>query len=347
MELERNPYYWAVDKDNQQLPYIDEIYWTQYPERSSHVLAFMGGNLDLLEYNEGATDNFSTMMQRSQTGPFRVWLTELREGPAIYFNFDIEDPNLNNLFNNLDFRKALSYGIDREAMVRVFVPGRAEPHVRTFSPLNPYHNPDTVPEPIYDVKKANEMLDSLGLDDVDNDGFREFSDGSEISLILRTVPSRIDIFDMVKNFWEDIGIRLSLDSTREEMFYDIWQNGEFELLGDNGWGWSTLPLQRPDWWVASGEPGEPSTWHIVNNSWEVAQETKKLFDEAATISDFQERKEIMNRAETLISNNYQGLGTYATRRPQGASNRLKNVPIVNNRRLTYLYTYSYAYYIEE
>ena len=47
--MERNPYYWKVDSDGNQLPYIDEIVGTTYDDLETRTLAMLNGDLDFCQ----------------------------------------------------------------------------------------------------------------------------------------------------------------------------------------------------------------------------------------------------------------------------------------------------------
>jgi peptide/nickel transport system substrate-binding protein len=88
-----------------------------------------------------------------------------------------------DLMRNIDFRRAVSLGINRDNWNEVLCFGLCEPH--PYAPLksmpwwsdtfwNEYYD--------YDVEKANQMLDDLGLDQRDGEGYRLMENGERLSL---------------------------------------------------------------------------------------------------------------------------------------------------------------------
>src|SRR5262249_54771519 len=47
VEFERNPYYWKIDTDNQQLPYIDTVHFKVYADIPTLQKAALAGEIDM------------------------------------------------------------------------------------------------------------------------------------------------------------------------------------------------------------------------------------------------------------------------------------------------------------
>ena len=75
----------------------------------------------------------------------------------------------------------------------------------------------------YDVEKANQMLDAIGLDKRDGDGYRLRPDGQRLQLLMEAYPSEmgvpaIDIFAQVAMYWQEVGI----DAQAREIERSLW-----------------------------------------------------------------------------------------------------------------------------
>ena len=86
----------------------------------------------------------------------------------------------------------------------------------------------------YDPARANQILDSIGLDQKDAaGGFRLRTDGSGERLVLNAVipdDESVDVANLVKQTWADVGIDLQF-RTQGDWWRDIRQNKEY--LGIN------------------------------------------------------------------------------------------------------------------
>src|SRR5213594_686815 len=171
--LERNPYSVWVDTDGNQLPYIDRIRMT------------LGENLEVInlravagEYDSQARhidiSKLPVLLENQPKGRYRVYLDPSDQGADVGLfcnqSFD-KDPEIARWLGTREFRIALSYGIDRRQINETFVlglgqTGSAAPGERTlYFPGPEYKALHTA----YDVKRANEMLDKLGLTRKDSD----------------------------------------------------------------------------------------------------------------------------------------------------------------------------------
>ena len=179
--LERNPYSVWVDTDGNQLPYIDRIRMT------------LGESLELInlraiagEYDSQARhidiSKLPVLLENQQKGNYRVHLDPSDQGAdvGLFCNQSYDkDPEIAKWLGTRNFRIALSHGIDRQQINETFVlglgqTGSAAPGERTlYFPGPEFKTLHTA----LDVKKANEMLDALGLTKKDSEGYRLRADG--------------------------------------------------------------------------------------------------------------------------------------------------------------------------
>ena len=129
--MKRNPYFWQVDTEGNQLPYIDELYFGISQDVESLLLDAISGKLDIQERHVNLLQNKPTLSQNREKGGYR--LIELEPSAAqqcqIYLNICHKDPKLKAFFGKKEVRQALSLGIDRERDHRagLFRPVRAVP----------------------------------------------------------------------------------------------------------------------------------------------------------------------------------------------------------------------------
>ena len=98
-----------------------------------------------------------------------------------------EDPLIGKLIRTRDFRKALSHGINRETINDNVFLGAGVIQSWAPHPSTPYYPGEEVANRNieYNVDKANQLLDSIGLDKTDAQGFRLRTDaGRETDPIL-------------------------------------------------------------------------------------------------------------------------------------------------------------------
>lgn len=226
--LERNPFSIWVDTEGNQLPYIDRI--SMSAAESSEVIneraaagkydfqtnSLWFSRLDVFRENE-ATGGYQTHIS-----PSEVNITGIR------LNLAYEaDPIIGDLLRTADFRRALALGVDRDQIRRAFFDEMAAPASVAPGP-NDRHFPGNEYRTLWattDVARANEMLDGLGLDQKDADGYRRRSDGKRLRLESMCVVSYADfpaMAEMVKEQWKRIGIEMILIT--EEMTVEQLEN---------------------------------------------------------------------------------------------------------------------------
>ena len=128
----------------------------------------------------------------------------------IKFNLSYEaDPEIAKWINTADFRRALALGIDREQINETFWLGTGTPSSVVPADHNKY-NPGPEYRTLwatYDPKKANEMLDKIGLDKKDAEGYRLRSDGKgRLRLEITTLGGQFlqftQIAEMIREQWK-------------------------------------------------------------------------------------------------------------------------------------------------
>lgn len=188
LTLERNPAYYAVDKNGTRLPYFDLLHFNVvYP--GTEIAALMAGHADLVEHTR---PDYAAMLVELRTNP-TVRVIELGVGSErefLWFNQNtnqangkpIVDPAKLAWFRNTAFRQAISCGINRDRMARDVYAGRARPVYGFVSDENPkWFNPN-IPRYSYDPAKARALLEKAGLKDRNGDGLVEDEAGNTVKI---------------------------------------------------------------------------------------------------------------------------------------------------------------------
>jgi peptide/nickel transport system substrate-binding protein len=214
--LERNPYFWEVDTEGNQLPYIDKITMTLGENLEVINLRAIAGEYDLQGRHEDMS-KLPVLLENRQKSNYRIHLDtgDFGADVQLYCNQSYDaDPEIAKWITTADFRRALSMGIDRDQLNEVFWLGMGTPGSPVVSEAHP-HNPGPQYRTMwhtFDPKKANEMLDKIGLDKKDSEGYRLRTDGKgrlrlEITTIKAAWVDQTAICEMVSQHWKKIGIQ--------------------------------------------------------------------------------------------------------------------------------------------
>ncbi|MGH7860614.1 MAG: ABC transporter substrate-binding protein, partial [Candidatus Dormibacteraceae bacterium] len=224
--LSRNPYYWAVDTAGNQLPYIDQIVMTLANDLETLNLRAIAGEYDWQERNTDL-QKLPVFLQNEKKGNYTVHLDPSNSGSdaAIQINQSYNaDQEIAKWLTNVDFRRALSLGIDRDQLNQSFWLGLGTPGSIVSADDNPY-NPGPQYRTLWSTYKpdtANQMLDKIGLTRKDSDGFRVRTDGKgRLRLAATTYGGSFlnfaGIMQMVGQQWQKIGIQLDVQELERSL----------------------------------------------------------------------------------------------------------------------------------
>ncbi|HEV2057437.1 MAG TPA: ABC transporter substrate-binding protein [Methylomirabilota bacterium] len=242
--LERNPYSVFVDTAGNQLPYIDKVVMTLAENLEVLNLRAIAGEYD---YASRHVDlgKLPVFLENQKKGNYKVYLD-----PGDYcdliikFNLNYDaDPEIAKWFNTADFRRALSLGIDRDQINETFWLGTGTPGSVVPVDSNKYN-----PGPQYrklwatlDPKKANEMLDKIGLAKKDAEGYRLRADGKgrlriEIMTLGGQFVQYTQISEMIREQWKKIGIDLQVKEVERSLALQRTAANEQQLAAWNNDG---------------------------------------------------------------------------------------------------------------
>ena len=270
-ELERNPYYWKVDVAGNQLPYIDRILRPNLGDREAILLDVISGENDYMNpYTLGYLTNYPVLKQNEESGGYRVlpqfgWSDVLG---VITFNMSIDDPVLRELFNNKDFRIALSIGYNRDEINEVVFNGLYKPSQVAPPDASVYNGADPAFKQHieHDPDRANEILDGLGLTWNDDQTQRLLPDGRpfELTALVNTGwVQQVPIAELIAQGWEDLGLKTTLRPQAGNFINELMLAGDYQLtVRPVNWAG-----QAPIIGAMRGEPVPITPSWLVNPPW--------------------------------------------------------------------------------
>jgi peptide/nickel transport system substrate-binding protein len=276
--FKRNPFYHRVDANGVQLPYLDEV-----------NIDIVSGKLIPAKAGSGEVDLQGRYLQFKDT-PFlkqneeqynyvtHLWRTGKGAQLALYPNMNAKDPVWRSLFRDVRFRRALSLATNREEINEVVYFGVALPHNNALLPGSPLYSEEAaLSYAAFDLKKANALLDDMGLKRGD-DGIRLLPDGRKAEIIAESAgesTEETDVLQLVHDTWRKAGIKLYTKPLQREVLRNrvftgdtllsIWfglENGlaSPQMSPEEFAPTSQQQLQWPMWGQyleTKGEAGEP------------------------------------------------------------------------------------------
>jgi peptide/nickel transport system substrate-binding protein len=220
----RNPYYFKVDTEGTQLPYFDRIVYQMVADPEVLLLKTLQGEIDMMDQYIATPTNKPVLFDGKAQGGYDFYtLNETAANVMVFqLNLNHNDPVKNKLFNNIDFRHAMSVAVDRQALIDAVFVGEGSPAQACIREGDPLYNERLAHEwTEFDPDKANEMLDAI-LPDKDGDGYRLDETGKRLTIIFeldQARPTFIDMFQLVVPMYQAVGI----DAQVRTMDRSLWE----------------------------------------------------------------------------------------------------------------------------
>ena len=258
--FERNPYYWKVDAEGRQLPYVDKIEYATMDE-SLNAQEMMAGNIDFVGFGN---EFFPTYKAGEAAGVYTIknmispnWST-----CSLQLNQTYRDAQYAELFSNIDFRHALSIAVDRDEMNNILFNGMAVPQ-QAAAPEGTAEYIEGAPEKWIemDVEGANALLDGIEMISTERnaDGFRTFVDGENagkaITLEIETCADaamQSQAVALLGQYYREIGIQVvEVSNTDNNKRNEKYYAGDVAMASlEGGTGVFNIMI-RPDYLAAN------------------------------------------------------------------------------------------------
>ncbi|MGH9640958.1 MAG: ABC transporter substrate-binding protein, partial [Terriglobales bacterium] len=307
--LERNPYYWKVDRKKNRLPYLEEISFLVAGTEDAEVLRFEAGETDIL--NRISAENYAVLEKEQSARGFRLY--DL--GPGLEYNFLLL--NLNSKlpseesaseirrkqawFREVKFRQAISSAIDRDGMNRIVYRGRGSPIWTHVPPGNRLWFDDKLPHPARSLERSRELLKSAGFS-WRSDGSLIDSHGAEVEFSIITSASsgqRTQMGTIIQQDLKELGIHVQVVPLEFRAMLDrVLQTHNYEAAVMGVGGGDVDPNSQLNVWLSSGDD---HFWDLQEarpvTPWEA--EIDRLMKQQMSTLTAKERKHLYDRVQEI------------------------------------------------
>ncbi len=249
IRAERNPYYWKVDTEGNQLPYIDTVIYNVGSDPETLVMQAIAGEIDYQDRHIATLSNKSTFFDAQERAGIRLTnrLNSNSNVMEISLNLNHPDPVKNEIFNNKDFRIGLSYAINRQELIDLVLVGQGEPWQAAPMESSPYYNERLATQYTeFDPDLANQHLDAAGYTERDTNGIRLGPDGDPIAFtvdIITVATDQIDMMNRIAEYWKDVGVKVTpnvLDRSLGQQRLEVMEHDANTWGAPGGVGYGTL-----------------------------------------------------------------------------------------------------------
>jgi peptide/nickel transport system substrate-binding protein len=224
----KNPHYWNTDL---------KVNCVEFPQISSNDAA-----LEMMSKGEFdwagifVPDIDRTFVEKSPNNKY--WFPS-SDGVRLTFNYETENEAAKEAFSNIDFRKAVSLSMDREAMMMIGAYGYVTgDNPATGLPTSQWRwrnaEADKAWEALnrYDVDAAKEFLAQGGFKDTNGDGFVETPTGQKLTFKVQVPSGWSDWVNNTSIAVEGMrmaGINATIVTPEVNAYSSNWESGNFDM----------------------------------------------------------------------------------------------------------------------
>ncbi len=319
--LEKNPFYWRNDSAGNSLPYIDKLIIQIIPSTDNQLIRFRSGELDSIGVDPEA---FQLLKREEERGKYKIYNRGALGYRFVGFNLNqaknsegkpLLNPIKSRWFNNLAFRQAVAYAINRQQINNTIYRGLGE---IKHSPLGVQSSYYLSPEAglkvyKYNPEKSKKILLDSGFQYNDaNELLDENGNRVEFTILVKSEEKiRIDTAVKIQGDLSHIGIKANLQILN---FNSVLK----KLLSSRDWecyvgafgvpGADIEPNLLSLFWLSNGsfhqfnlgsKPGEPKIKNWQVSDWE--KEIDHLFTAAYQTIDENKRREIYGEFQQIVA----------------------------------------------
>ncbi len=251
------------------------------PSATARLLELLRGSTDVV-INDLAPDDFDRVARR--TG-FHVASRPGRN--TVYIGFNLND----RLAGDRRLRQAVAFSLDRPAIVRHLLHGRATLATGLLPPDHWAYNPD-VPGYPYDLSRARQLLDEAGLVDPDGPG-PEPRCRLEYKAPSGEVPQQLAI--IVQEQLALAGIAVDIRTFDWPTFYEDIRAGRFQVMASN---WTEI--NDPDVYRLRFHSGFRPPLGL-NRGGYASAEVDRLIEDGASTLDRARRRTDYARIQSILA----------------------------------------------
>ncbi len=194
-------------------PEFAEVEFRPIPENSARLLAFEAGEIDM--YQGGIVpEELDRLEEEPEVDVYRAPGTGYD-----YLGMNLESDENPEIMSDLNFRKAVTYAVNREGIVEHVQQGMGSPGKSNISPEMAHFN-DEIDYPEYDLEKAREYFEQSDVEE-----------GETINIYTNEDSVRMQIAEIVAYELGEIGVDVNINIEEWGAFLDrILDSNDYDMF---------------------------------------------------------------------------------------------------------------------
>jgi len=336
----RNPDYYMIDKKGNKLPYLDNYVVYIVGDQNNEVLKFEAQEIDVLSVGGSNVARFKQLEKHSNYKMYNL-------GPAtgtMFLSFNLNtrknednkyyvDPKKQKWFNDINFRTAVDYAVDRESMVTNILSGVGAPLFTAESLQSIYLYEKIKNGHERNIEKARELLKQSGFK-WDKKGRLLDKEGNIVEFNLYTNAGNTEREStgvMVKQDLEELGMTVNFKPIEFNVLVGKLVNTfDWDAVIMGLTGNSLEPHSGRNVWSSTGalhmfnmRSGKDLENRADLLSWE--EKLDQIFERGAQEINFEKRKKIYNEYQEIVYKEKPFIYLYSPLRIVAIRNRFGNI----------------------
>ncbi len=336
--FKRNPNYYAINKNDEKLPYLDKYIILIVGDLNNEFLKFEAGELDIISVRGKDLPRFK---EKEKSSNFKIYNLGPNTGTTfIAFNLNTRknsdgkfyvNPQKQSWFNDINFRTAIDYAIDRNAIVNNVANGVAEPLFTAESLSSIFLNENLAMGHERNIEYAKDLLFKSGFN-IDRNGLLHDKQGNTVEFDLYTNAGNLEreaCGVMIKEDLKDIGIRVNFKPIEfNSLVSRLMSTFDWDVVLMGLTGSPLEPHSGQNVWRSNGH------LHLFNMrkqdefktdilDWE--KDLDKIIDDGALELDYDKRKIIYDKYQQIIYDNRPIIYLYSPLTIVAVRNNIKNI----------------------
>ena len=335
--FERNPNYYEINSKGEKLPYLDKLIYLIVGDLNNEVLKFEAKELDVISLQGSKVARYKSLEPHSD---FKLYNLGPDTG-TMYLSMNLNNrkndkgkyyvsPDKQMWFQDLNFRKAVDYAIDRKNMVLNIANGIGAPLFTPESLNSIYLNKNLKPYD-KDLDKSKLLLKKSGFY-LDKKGRLFDKHGHRVEFDLYTNAGNTEreaIGVMVKQDLEDLGMKVNFKPIEfNSLVNKLVSTYDWDMVIMGLTGSPLEPNGGKNVWLSDGRlhmfnQRTPQEGKAKILPWE--KELDYLYTQGALATKFEDRKKYYDKYQEVVYNEKPMIYIYSPIRIVALRNKFKNI----------------------